>query len=130
MDSGSMDREAGPAPATLLPAHACRRRGARQSANRVAGMPPGNQPDCRGPTRLTTMPNWKAAIDDRLRELPLAPARYLEIAEELSQHLQDRYDELRAAGATEAEAASATMAELNGAGAQMAAELTRLERAP
>ena len=50
------------------------------------------------------MPNWKKEISQRLVDLKLAPAREAEIIEELAQHLDDRYQELRTAGATEAHA--------------------------
>jgi predicted permease len=44
------------------------------------------------------MPSWRPALSARLARLSLRPAREQEIIEELSQHLDDRYDELRAAG--------------------------------
>ena len=52
-------------------------------------------------------------IRRRLADLRLAPMREAEIVEELSQHLQDRYNELRSAGATEEEAASVALGELD-----------------
>jgi putative ABC transport system permease protein len=57
------------------------------------------------------MPDWKDAIHDRLRSMPLDPAREAEIAEELASHLDDRYRELLAT-ATPAEAERAAAAEL------------------
>src|SRR5437773_3190479 len=59
------------------------------------------------------MPEWKSGVRRRLAPLGLPPARETEIAEELSQHLQDRYDEVRAAGASEADAAQHAWAELD-----------------
>jgi predicted permease len=59
------------------------------------------------------MPEWKEEIGRRLASLRLEPAREAEIVEELSQHLNDRYAELRASGATDEEASSAALAELN-----------------
>ena len=50
------------------------------------------------------MPDWKPALAARLARLSLRPAREREIIEELSQHLDDRYEELRAAGETHANA--------------------------
>ena len=44
------------------------------------------------------MPDWNSALTSRLRPLSLTPAREREIIEELSQHLDDRYRELRSAG--------------------------------
>ncbi len=58
------------------------------------------------------MPDWKQEIRQRLAVLKLAPARESEIVEELSLHLEDRYEELRAGGATDEEAFHAAMAEL------------------
>jgi predicted permease len=46
------------------------------------------------------MPDWKPEIRGRLSAVRLAPAREAEIVEELSQHLDDRWHELVAAGAT------------------------------
>jgi hypothetical protein len=43
-----------------------------------------------------------------------APAREAEIVEELVQHLEDRYQELLAAGANEPQAYAATLAEIQG----------------
>ena len=52
----------------------------------------------------------------RLAELRLSPAREAEIVEELSQHLDDRYEELRAAGSSDADARRLALEELNEAG--------------
>ena len=40
------------------------------------------------------MPDWSHDLRRRLSELRLSPAREAEIVEELSQHLDDRYEEL------------------------------------
>jgi putative ABC transport system permease protein len=58
------------------------------------------------------MPEWKQEILKRLSGLKLAPTREAEIAEELAQHLEDRYQELLASGATEAEARHLALEEL------------------
>jgi len=58
------------------------------------------------------MSEWTAAIRARLAELGLEPTREAEITEELALHLEDRYRETRAAGATEAEARALALAEL------------------
>jgi predicted permease len=52
----------------------------------------------------------------RLSGLRLAPSRETEIVDELSQHLDDRYEELRAAGVSDAEARRLAIAELDEAG--------------
>ena len=59
------------------------------------------------------MPDWTPAVERRLAPLGLPPAREREIVDELSQHLQDRYDELRAGGMPEAEARLTTLADLD-----------------
>jgi hypothetical protein len=50
------------------------------------------------------MPDWKAVVRERLAGLNLDGAREAEIVEELAQDFEDRYSELRASGASEAEA--------------------------
>jgi putative ABC transport system permease protein len=72
------------------------------------------------------MPDWKALIRERIAPLALAPGRELEIVEELAQHLQDRYRELVAGGATEDAAKRAMVAELDEA--DLVRDLTRVER--
>src|SRR5215813_2504088 len=71
------------------------------------------------------MPDWKKEISRRMARLKLAPARELEIIEELAQHLDDRYQELLLGGASEAHAERLTLAELN---ENEFGELQRLER--
>src|SRR5262245_20067081 len=58
------------------------------------------------------MPEWKEEIRQRLANLNLEPAREAEIVEELSQHLEDRYAESLARGATPEEAHRTALAEL------------------
>jgi len=58
------------------------------------------------------MHDWKPEIRRRLAEAKVAPAREEEIVEELAQHLEDHYQELRAGGANEPEAYAATLAEM------------------
>ena len=55
---------------------------------------------------------WSDALRVRLAPLALAPAREHEIADELSQHLDDRYEALRAEGVAEAEARRLALEEL------------------
>src|SRR5262245_30729383 len=73
------------------------------------------------------MPDWKREIRRRLSSLRFAPTRENEIVEEVAQHLEDRYAELLAVGATEEEAYHGALAELSG-GALLARELMRVER--
>jgi putative ABC transport system permease protein len=47
------------------------------------------------------MPEWKQIIRERLQGSKLDGAREAEIVDELAQHLEDRYDALRSAGASE-----------------------------
>ena len=44
------------------------------------------------------MPDWNQHLRPRLATLRLKPAREAEIVDELSQHLDERYEELRAGG--------------------------------
>ena len=56
---------------------------------------------------------WKQEIRRRLANLKIEPAREAEIVEELAQHLEDRYQELLAAGMTAEQASRAALAELS-----------------
>ena len=58
------------------------------------------------------MPDWRAEIAKKLAHLKIDPAREAGIVEELSQHLDDRYEEMIAGGASEAEARRAVMEDL------------------
>jgi predicted permease len=55
---------------------------------------------------------WSEHLRRRLASLHLSPAREAEIIEELSQHLDERYDELRAGGASAADARRLALEEL------------------
>ena len=59
------------------------------------------------------MSDWRGEIRRRLAAAGLPPTRENEIADEIVQHLEDRYDELRARGKTPAEADAAVLAELD-----------------
>ena len=58
------------------------------------------------------MPEWIEHLRPRLAPLQLSATREAEIIEELSQHLDERYDELRAEGASDADARRLALAEL------------------
>jgi putative ABC transport system permease protein len=58
------------------------------------------------------MPEWRGEIVRRLGAAGLPPESEAEIVEELSQHLDDRYAELRSSGVADAEAQSRALAEL------------------
>jgi predicted permease len=60
------------------------------------------------------MADWRAAIERRLEGLRVHPTRAAELIEELSQHLDDRYAELRAGGADDDSARRDALAELDG----------------
>ncbi|HEX2664388.1 MAG TPA: ABC transporter permease [Candidatus Acidoferrum sp.] len=59
------------------------------------------------------MPEWKLEIRKHLAGLDLRPEREAEIVEELSDHLQQSYEELRARGAADDEALREVMAEVD-----------------
>jgi hypothetical protein len=61
------------------------------------------------------MPDWRPDIASRLGGLRLDPAREAEIIDELSQHLDERYDELLSEGATADEAFRTAVSELRDA---------------
>jgi putative ABC transport system permease protein len=60
------------------------------------------------------MPEWKPEILRRLAPLRLSPGREAEIAEEIEQHLDDRYQELLAAGYSADSASRVALDELKG----------------
>jgi predicted permease len=73
------------------------------------------------------MPEFKEAIRERLAGLSLSPAREAEIVEELSQHLEEQYEQAVSRGAGEEEARHAVLAELN-ENELLARGLKRVER--
>src|SRR6266550_7402359 len=60
------------------------------------------------------MPEWKPEIFRRLAPLKLSPMREAEIAEEVAQHLEDRYQELLVTGQSEDAAFRTAIDELQG----------------
>ena len=75
------------------------------------------------------MPDWRAEIRRRLAPLHLPPAREAEIAEELAQHLDDRYAEFTLRGVCADEARAAALEELN-ADRPLVEQLASVERTP
>jgi putative ABC transport system permease protein len=59
------------------------------------------------------MPDFRDDIRQRLAGLKLDPAREAQIVDEMAQHLEDRYEELRRRGQSETAARAATLEELN-----------------
>ena len=57
------------------------------------------------------MPEWTSEVRRRLAALQLSAVREREIVEELSQHLDDRWQELIAGGASQEEAMRLALAE-------------------
>jgi predicted permease len=72
------------------------------------------------------MPDWRPAIHDRLKPLHLSPRRDSDITEELAQHLEDRYSDLRARGVSDDDALRTVRDEL--AGDSLTNALTATER--
>src|SRR5882762_5884753 len=60
------------------------------------------------------MPEWKPEVLRRLAPLKLSPTRETEIAEEIAQHLEDRYQELLVTGQSEDAAFRTAIDELTG----------------
>jgi predicted permease len=75
------------------------------------------------------MPEWKQLVRERLRGLKLDGAREGEIVDELSQHLEDRYDALRSTGLPEAEAHRQALDELKDS-RLLTEELSKIRRPP
>src|SRR5919205_558273 len=73
------------------------------------------------------MPDWDGEVRRRLAGLRLKPARETEIVEELSQHLEDFYEQALRGGAGEAEARRAALQELTESDL-LAQGLRRVER--
>jgi putative ABC transport system permease protein len=59
------------------------------------------------------VPDWRREIRDRLAGLKLDPGREASIVEEIAQHLEDRYAELSARGASPEESLRSALAELD-----------------
>ena len=74
------------------------------------------------------MPEWNADLRARLAGLHLTPAREAEIIEELSQHLDDRYEELRVSGSSDADARRIALEELSETG-ELAQRMRTLSQA-
>ena len=75
------------------------------------------------------MPDWKQVVRGRLPEARLDGVREAEIVDELAQHLEDRYQALRSAGITGAEAQRQSLEELNG-NQLLAEELRKAAHSP
>ena len=73
------------------------------------------------------MPDFKGEIRKRIAALNLSPTRENEIVEELSQHLDDQYEQALRSAATEEEARQAVLRELN-ENDFLAPALKRIER--
>jgi hypothetical protein len=59
------------------------------------------------------MPDWKSLVRERLELLRLKPTAELDLTEELAQHLEDHYRELRNGGASEQDAYQKAISELD-----------------
>ncbi|HVQ41006.1 MAG TPA: ABC transporter permease [Vicinamibacterales bacterium] len=74
------------------------------------------------------MRNWASRVRERLADLDLDPATETETVEELTQHLEDRYRDLVAAGASAEVAAAQAWTELDGH-PRLAREISAARRA-
>jgi putative ABC transport system permease protein len=73
------------------------------------------------------MPDFRSEIRARLAGLGLSPAREMEIADELTQHLEDEYEQALSRGVSEDEAERAVLADLK-VPDLLGRELKRVER--
>jgi putative ABC transport system permease protein len=71
--------------------------------------------------------DWRAEIAERLASLRLAPEQEADLADELAQHLEDRFRELSIRGTSEADARRVVLEELDGEG-NLAARLQDVVR--
>jgi hypothetical protein len=60
------------------------------------------------------MPDWRGLVRRRLAGLDLCPVDEIDIVEELAQHVEDRYADLCRGGASDEEAVSGSLEELDG----------------
>lgn len=74
------------------------------------------------------MPDWAREVRTRLASVRLSPTREAEIVDELTQHLQDRYDELVASGVAPDDATRLTREEFQ-SGTALASRLAPLRQA-
>ena len=79
------------------------------------------------PTRHSEDGDWRAEMATRLTSLHLTPEEEADLADELAQHLEDRYRELRVRGATASDARRTVLDELDGEG-DLAAKLADVVR--
>ena len=66
-----------------------------------------------GSSRAESRPDWHGEIRRRLGPFALRPTREIEIVEEIAQHLEDRFNRLRALGTSDDEALTAAWRELD-----------------
>ena len=72
------------------------------------------------------MPDWKQEVSKHLADLRIEPAREPAIIEELSRHLEERYEELLKSGSSKPDARQKVLDELGGG--EFAVTLPRAER--
>jgi hypothetical protein len=60
------------------------------------------------------MRDWRAIVRARLTSLRIKPTTEIDVADEIAQHLEDRFEQLRAGGLTDDEAAERTSSEIEG----------------
>jgi hypothetical protein len=64
-------------------------------------------------SQVSTMPDWKQIVGERLAQLQFQSAAESEVFDEVADHLEDRYQDLLASGIPETEARDLTMELLN-----------------
>lgn len=60
------------------------------------------------------MPEWKRIVRERLAGCGLRPTTEMDVAEELAQHVEDRYQQLCADGVAPADAEARSLTEIDG----------------
>ncbi len=60
------------------------------------------------------MPDWRALIRERLKAAGLRPVDEMDVVEEMAQHIEDRYDQLRREGLADPDARARSLCEIDG----------------
>ena len=124
LDSRPLGGEGGATAAALLPADAGRQKDSGGAAGRLARVRGSDQPHHGNPTCLIS----RRRSESGLPALNLSPTRENEIVEELSQHLEDQYEQaLRSRERPRKKRSQAVLRELNESDL-LAPELRRIER--
>src|SRR5204863_1941639 len=77
--------------------------------------------------RSRAMRDWKSIVRERLGPLPVDPARFMDVVDELAQHVADHHAELVASGLSDEQALAEALRPLADP-SRVAAEIARADR--